>query len=164
MSIRSEIDRITVAKGAIRSAIEAKGVTVPDTATLSEYAAKIGEISSGPVYEEYDIFSADQDPNIFGVCYRLGNIGHVIIRGGNPYEFIPCEVSDIKIDNSKLPYWLSYDYVGEAPMCGILTTDAYYSEPINIYVSRMSGALSFNSPADGSGTGYFFIHLIVKIG
>lgn len=47
MSIRSEIDRISVAKGAIKSAIEAKGVTVPDTATLSDYAGKIAEIQSG---------------------------------------------------------------------------------------------------------------------
>lgn len=47
MSIRSEIDRISVAKNAIKSAIEAKGVTVPDTATLSDYPAKIAEIQTG---------------------------------------------------------------------------------------------------------------------
>lgn len=45
-NISTEITRLTNAKAAIKSAIEAKGVTVGD-GTLDTYAEKIGEISSG---------------------------------------------------------------------------------------------------------------------
>lgn len=37
MGIQTEIDRLTAAKAALRTAIEAKGVTVPNTATLDAY-------------------------------------------------------------------------------------------------------------------------------
>lgn len=47
MSIRSQIDRISVAKNAVRSAIEAKGVSVPEGTTLDGYAEKVAEIQTG---------------------------------------------------------------------------------------------------------------------
>lgn len=47
MSIQSQIDRINNAKSEIASAISAKGVTVPDSAMLDDYAALIGNISGG---------------------------------------------------------------------------------------------------------------------
>jgi hypothetical protein len=46
MSIAQEIQRLQMAKAAIKTAIEAKGVTVGDS-TIDTYAAKISEISVG---------------------------------------------------------------------------------------------------------------------
>lgn len=47
MSISSEVTRITNAKAAIKTAIEGKGVTVPDGTKLDGMAALIESISSG---------------------------------------------------------------------------------------------------------------------
>ena len=48
MSIQQEVDRIGIAKNAIRNAIEAKGVSVPSTTSIDNYAEKIAEIPYSP--------------------------------------------------------------------------------------------------------------------
>ena len=47
MSVSTEIQRLTSAKASIKSAIEAKGVTVPSATTLDGYAALIAAIKTG---------------------------------------------------------------------------------------------------------------------
>ena len=47
MSIQSELTRLTNAKAAIKTAIEGKGVTVPDTTLLDGMAALIESIEAG---------------------------------------------------------------------------------------------------------------------
>lgn len=47
MSIQTELTRITNAKSAIKTAIEGKGVTVPDGTLLDGMAALIAEIEAG---------------------------------------------------------------------------------------------------------------------
>lgn len=47
MSIASEITRLQNAKADIKTAIEAKGVTIPSNATLDEYSDYVEEISTG---------------------------------------------------------------------------------------------------------------------
>ena len=47
MSIASEISRLQGAKSAIKSAIEAKGVTVGSSVKLDGYAAKVADIQTG---------------------------------------------------------------------------------------------------------------------
>ena len=47
MSIQSEIDRLAAAKAGLAAAISAKGVAVPDGATLSEYPALVEQIQGG---------------------------------------------------------------------------------------------------------------------
>lgn len=47
MSIQQEVDRIGIAKNAIRNAIEAKGVSVPSTTSIDDYASKVDAIQAG---------------------------------------------------------------------------------------------------------------------
>ena len=47
MSIASEITRLQGAKSSIKSAIEAKGVTVPSNALIDSFATYIAQISGG---------------------------------------------------------------------------------------------------------------------
>lgn len=47
MSVQTEIDRLRAAKAELKTAIEEKGVTVPDTATLDGYGALVAEIRAG---------------------------------------------------------------------------------------------------------------------
>lgn len=49
MSVQAEITRLEAAKAAIKTAVESKGVTVPDSIKLDGMAALIDSISSGAV-------------------------------------------------------------------------------------------------------------------
>ena len=51
MSVQTEISRLQAAKSALRSAIQAKGVTVPASGTLDGYAALVDQISQGTPVE-----------------------------------------------------------------------------------------------------------------
>ena len=53
MSIQTELTRITNAKAAIKTAIEGKGVTVPDGTLLDGMAALIESIEAGAEYPSY---------------------------------------------------------------------------------------------------------------
>lgn len=55
MSIASEISRLQTAKAGLKTAIEAKGVTVPSATTLDGYPALVGAIPSGgsSIIEDY---------------------------------------------------------------------------------------------------------------
>ena len=55
MSIATELTRIQTAKADIKSAIEAKGVTVPNTALIDEYDTYIAQISGGGGQSEEDL-------------------------------------------------------------------------------------------------------------
>lgn len=62
MSIQTELTRITNAKAAIKTAIEGKGVTVPDGTMLDGMAALIEAIEAGggiPIYTKNIVFAED---------------------------------------------------------------------------------------------------------
>lgn len=63
MSIQTELTRITNAKAAIKTAIEGKGVTVPDGTLLDGMAALIESIQAGGGEE-----------NLFGTYFETGSI------------------------------------------------------------------------------------------
>ena len=54
MSIATEIQRIQTAKSDLKTAIEAKGVIVEETATIDTYASKVEEIQSGGLPKELE--------------------------------------------------------------------------------------------------------------
>ena len=47
MSVQTEIDRLNAAKSNLKTAIEGKGVAVPDSTKLDGYSALVDQISSG---------------------------------------------------------------------------------------------------------------------
>ena len=65
MSIQSEIERISQAKTDIHSAIESKGVTVPDDTLISEMAPYIQQIrEAGTVVTSVNLIEPDGDGNV----------------------------------------------------------------------------------------------------
>ena len=78
MSVATEISRLQTAKSDIKTAIEAKGVTVPSSAKIDVYDDYIAQISTGgfPVspgiyacYEDGSLKSyAEADTNALGVA------------------------------------------------------------------------------------------------
>ena len=64
MSIASEISRLQTAKAGLKTAIEGKGVTVSDTATLDAYPALVESIQTGG--------SGGSDADLIGVIERSG--------------------------------------------------------------------------------------------
>lgn len=59
MSIASEIQRLQQAKADLKTAIEAKGVTVPSATTLDGYAALVDSIGSVPYDAEIEYIQTD---------------------------------------------------------------------------------------------------------
>ena len=64
MSVNTEITRLTNAKASIKSAIEAKGVTVPSTTKLEGYATLIGNISTTPTLQNKTVAPATSQQTV----------------------------------------------------------------------------------------------------
>lgn len=78
MSVQTEIDRLQAAKAELKSAIEEKGVTVPDAATLDGYGALVGQISqSGGNYVRLNI----EDWS--------GNVYQAFLKTPEGYQVVP---------------------------------------------------------------------------
>ena len=96
MSIQTELTRLTNAKAAIQTAIERKGVTVPDGTLLDGMAALIESIeaggSGGGATEPYIEEVIDDDGNLTNATLH----GHTIIRN---YAFYNCS----KLASTSLP-------------------------------------------------------------
>lgn len=98
MSIQSEVSRIDGAKGALKTAIEGKGVAVPEDTRIEGYAALVAEIPQGtgdmlasvydPQNKAQDVFAYVDDsvPNITGkadkaVPAAAGNVAALDAEG-----------------------------------------------------------------------------------
>lgn len=69
MSIRDEISRIEQAKSDIKSAIIEKGVEVPDSTKINEYAEQISKIPTGTNVQRYEgTFTTDESGNATVDC------------------------------------------------------------------------------------------------
>lgn len=80
MSIATEITRLQTAKADIKTAIEAKGVTVPSNASIDTYDNYIAQIQTGPEYiiytdEKHYIMGTDSNnvANYFDLGYPWKN-------------------------------------------------------------------------------------------
>lgn len=62
MSIASEIERLQDAKADIKTAIEAKGVTIPSSATLDDYGTYIEHIPSGGSSRDWSEIGYSEEP------------------------------------------------------------------------------------------------------
>ena len=75
MSIASEISRLQGAKADIKTAIEAKGVTVPETAKLDEYDTYIAQITTeAPVNESIQLWSIDSNQHYYRSAIEIGDV------------------------------------------------------------------------------------------
>lgn len=72
MSIQTELTRITNAKAAIKTAIEGKGVTVPDGTLLDGMAALIESIEAGGGGMKVEVFSITPAQEIPRGKYEIG--------------------------------------------------------------------------------------------
>ena len=80
MSIQTELTRITNAKSAIKTAIEGKGVTVPDGTLLDGMAALIDGIEGGGCAITSGSFTPASDPTYgYTVTHGLGKIPDVFV-------------------------------------------------------------------------------------
>lgn len=112
MSIATEITRLTNAKAAIKTAIEAKGVTVPSSTTLDGYATLIGNIPTGgggatltPTAGDYPVVS---NGSLGGGGSALASTGvSVTIPVSGTYRFKWCA---FRRNNSTSYSWSSRLY------------------------------------------------------
>jgi len=87
MSIATEITRLRNAKAALKESIEAKGVTVEDSAKLDEYPALVDSIPQGGGSEytedEYLTFTAEQDNSSISLRNSGGNAPIIYYKKNN---------------------------------------------------------------------------------
>ena len=79
MSVQTEISRLQAAKSALRSAIQAKGVTVPASGTLDGYAALVDQISQGTPVETCTLNISNQGtgmPSVQAFLYLVDAEGN----------------------------------------------------------------------------------------
>ena len=132
MSIQTELTRLTNAKAAIQTAIEGKGVTVPDGTLLDGMAALIESIEAGGGCGE------TTEPYIEEVIDGNGDLtnatlhGHTIIRN---YAFYNCS----KLALTSLPSGITS--IGDSAFnrCLGLTSLTFKGTPKSISSSAFSG-------------------------
>ena len=72
MSLQTELTRITNAKAAIKTAIEGKGVTVPDATLLDGMAALIESIEAGGATLNVGTFTVNEDTRSYALDFPVG--------------------------------------------------------------------------------------------
>lgn len=101
MSIQTELARITNAKAAIKTAIEGKGVTVPDGTLLDGMAALIDSIEAGG--GGYDVIAGTFTPVSDMDMYEITNSGDLTTTTGNnlvKYGILLSEQANTDISTS----------------------------------------------------------------
>ena len=78
MSIATEITRLQTAKADLKTAIEGKGVTVPASALISDYADLVESISGGGGSQKYDDLVAAINGNFTGETFENSDITIVL--------------------------------------------------------------------------------------
>lgn len=129
MSIQSELTRLTDAKAAIKTAIEGKGVTVPDTTLLDSMAALIEAIEAGGGAKySYGSFTPSETtelttayaiehnsgfvPNVFIVVKSNSTFAQYSIRfaASFPYSLFTGGAIDYSSYSGYVFGWGSYNY------------------------------------------------------
>ena len=122
MSIQTELTRITNAKAAIKTAIEGKGVTVPDGTLLDGMAALIESIEAGGgATEPYVEETYDSSGNLTAAVLH----GHPKVRN---YAFYQCaSLASVTIPDSvtSIEYRVFYS-------CSSLTSVTFNGTPRSI--------------------------------
>lgn len=85
MSVQDQIDRLTVAKEDIANAITSKGVTVPSTASLSDMASYINQISTSNLLYDIDFENITEEDK----SYITSNTGSLIRDINMDYIYVP---------------------------------------------------------------------------
>lgn len=102
MSVSTEITRLANAKVAIKTAIEGKGVTVPDNALLGAYAALIEGIEAGGVTIEFGTHTPTTTTSLdlpYKIDHNLGYVPDIFflynVESGASYKIF-CIVARFK--------------------------------------------------------------------
>lgn len=121
MSIQTELTRITNAKSAIKTAVEGKGVTVPDGTKLDALAALVDsiEVGGGGCTITSGSFTPASDPTYgYTVTHGLGKIPEVFV----------CWISQNLTGSGIRSYY----------MCGIYSNSLNINKGLDIYNSNVS--------------------------
>ena len=118
MSIASEITRLQNAKAALKSSIEAKGVTVPQDAKIDTYAELIDSIPTGSKEYEPICFASLEDGNTF----KLNKEISISVDGKKTWQTLKADTNSPVINTGEKIYFRATE--NASPFAG--TTDDYY--------------------------------------
>lgn len=135
MSIQNELNRITNAKAAIKTAIEGKGVTVPDGTLLDGMASLIGSIEAGgggnivagsfTPASNMKTFKVDHNLNTEDICFVvfMSDNKSYAERGVVYSSFIKYNKSWMIYNYNESSYYITIFGNADSPT---ITTDSVY--------------------------------------
>lgn len=149
MSIQTELTRLTNAKSAIKSAIEGKGVTVPDATLLDGMAALIASIEAGGGGTPCLAYTFTPANDILDGSYEIGDaplseldyylIQTISSRTPSGRGYI-CIGTSGKVTNTKDGYTSWYRYTSSAYGTTFFekkfVTSAKYSDRTGVYIEN----------------------------
>ena len=119
MSIATEITRLNNAKASIKSAIEAKGVEVPQDAKIDIYADYIAQIPQGGGTEYEPIcFTSLEDGNTFKLNRKIS----ISVDGKKTWQTLAANTNSPVINTGEKIYFKATE--NASPFSG--TTSNYY--------------------------------------
>ena len=157
MSIQTDLTRIKNAKAAIKSAIEGKGVTVPDATLLDGMASLIESIQAGggtePYIEEtYDSSSQLVSATLHGhtitrtnLFYKCSTLSSVIMPSGiesiGGSSFYGCS----SLALTRLPSGITNIYANAFYGCKSLVSITFEGKPKSIYSSAFKNCTNLTT-------------------
>ena len=118
MSIATEITRLNNAKASIKSAIEAKGVTVPQDAKIDSYSVYIEQIPQGGGEYEPICFTSLEDGNTFQLNKEIS----ISVDGKQTWQTLSANTNSPVINTGEKIYFRATE--NASPFSG--TTSNYY--------------------------------------
>lgn len=115
MSIASEISRLQTAKANLKTSIEGKGVTVPSSAKLDDYADYVDAIQQGgSVTQDLDGYivlspdgSGSGSGSPSGIVYLYSDLNGNGVANISQYQY--CSVDFAPVGDNKFRYWIDVD-------------------------------------------------------
>ena len=160
MSVASEITRLQGAKADIKTAIEAKGVTVPSATTLDGYSALIAQISGGGGGGlEYESGTYTPTSDIARATINFTNTHTVPPAIVNIFDCSETATYPSSNSNVSMTYVDMYRLYGSKYLYSQKTTEYRYAVVNNVYygtsLTNLSIASTFclyNSDNTGDGS------------
>ena len=147
MSIATEITRLNNAKAAIKSSIEAKGVTVPQDAKIDSYSVYIEQIPQGGGEYEPICFTSLEDGNTFQLNKEIS----ISVDGKQTWQTLAANTNSPVINTGEKIYFKATD--NAFPFAG--TTSDYYE----FTTSKTCNVSGHPYSLYAKGSFYFFANL-----
>lgn len=128
MSVQTEIGRLQTAKAELKSAIEAKGVTVPEAATLDGYGALVSQIEQSRSTNTYVSVSFEDQSDGAYVAFLKTREGYQTIA-------VHADTAPVEVETGSLALFALAQHAGYTHSI-FYVQQGTYTEMTNVYLDE----------------------------